>query len=462
MRSLLYLPGSYMPTTRDLLLSYNPGGGHTDQLRDLALAAATATSLGRRLVLPPYLYHRDANVYTAATQVPKLLHIRPRLSSIIDVVGTNSDSFIDGAEAIELHAAAHSLPRCSSGYVDGNFTGAEEDGNNCVVWLEPPEPFHSVSSLLKRLQRARHARFLHFGSMLDVLAARRAKRYPLATWEQQLGRGPCTIHYRRDVLSAARRALSGALPVNRSYVAAHVRALRRDRAKSECPEEYLPRLKQLVSDAHTRDISSKGGGGGGAPSTESDGGVILYLATDSVTTVVPQVSNYLRAHLPFNVSVVASVHAKPRLAAKVHLDSEMAMMALDAAAVLGAADFAPAPRSGLSVHFSALRRCEHGDGVCEPARATCVPFASSGCGGVWPKSMLRARRAKAAGSRIDARASAGAATRAGSAREQRAEAERERPFFCPPGSVPQNGVKVCTSTSGGTLRARYGGPLSSG
>ena len=70
-----------------VILSYDPTGGHTDQLRSLSLALAVADLLQRTLILPPYLHHRDCNVQTARRRLPALIASgeRPALSSLIDV-----------------------------------------------------------------------------------------------------------------------------------------------------------------------------------------------------------------------------------------------------------------------------------------------------------------------------------------------------------------------------------------
>ena len=70
-----------------------------------------------------------------------------------------------------------------------------------------------------------------------------------------------------------------------------------------------------------------------------------------------------------------------------HEVAEIAEIAIDVAALLGAALFWPAPRSGFSVHVAALRSCARG-GLCDPARAACVTFSSSGCGGRFPPELL--------------------------------------------------------------------------
>ena len=199
------------------LLSYDPGGGHTDQLRDLSLALAIAELTNRRVVWPAYFHHRDVNVWTNRQVVARLARKRSRLSSIIEVVGSS-------VQLIEQPTTAHDFPRC------------DEDGENasCVVWVDPPEANASVSAALRSYAELQHAPWVHFHSLLDVLSARlaRPKRYPITAWERELQPTGCFLQYRADVLATARRALRKQLGSrsrhrNRTYLAAHVRALRR-------------------------------------------------------------------------------------------------------------------------------------------------------------------------------------------------------------------------------------------
>ena len=109
---------------------------------------------------------------------------------------------------------------------------------------------------------------------------------------------------------------------------------------------------------------------------------MLYLATDDLDTVVPIATSALR---PWNVTIASARNLGRDLGPTGGrlmrtLDSSAALVALDVAAVLGASAFSPAPRSGLSVHYLAMRGCERIPGYqCNPAAAGCVPFASSGC-----------------------------------------------------------------------------------
>jgi hypothetical protein len=86
------------------------------------------------------------------------------------------------------------------------------------------------------------------------------------------------------------------------------------------------------------------------------------------------------------VQELGALGAEPLVFRNDALTVEQAM-ALDVAAVLGAHAFSPAPRSGLSVHYTAMRRCDAG-ALCDPAYAACVPYASSGCGGAFPRTIL--------------------------------------------------------------------------
>ena len=346
------------------LLSYDPGGGHTDQLRDLSLALAVAELTDRRVVWPAYFHHRDVNVWTDRRTMARLARRRPRLSSIIEVVRSP-------VQLIEQPTTVHDFPRC------------DEDGENasCVVWIEPPEANASVSAALRAYATLRYAPWLHFRSMLDVLGARlaRPRRYPLATWERELEPAACTLRYRADVLEAARRALRGALSSDcgrsrtRAHLATHVRALRkRDRGKAECEAEWVPRLRRFVTAATDR-------------SAAAAGVVTLYIASDSLRTVLPTARRAL-GNLSMRVEVVSARDADS--GTRVHPDSELSGIALDVAAVIDAAAFSAAPRSGLSVHLAAMRACERGE-ACRPALGTCTPFASTGCGGRFPPGMLR-------------------------------------------------------------------------
>ena len=417
---------------RRRLLSYDPGGGHTDQLRDLSLAIALAELLDRALVLPSYFHHRDVNVLTPRATVSQIAARRPPISSIVEVINTNV-TIIDEPSVV---VAAHEQPRCAANATPG-----------CVLWLEPPEAFRPVAAALMRYKEFSHP-WVHFHSMLDVLAARRAvpKRYPLATWEQQLAPGPCNIRYRQPLLAAAKRALRRALHSSRGrHLTAHVRALRRDKGKAECADEYIPRLQQLVAAAHP------------SPTTT------LYIASDDLDQVLPRAEAALN-RTP-GISVVSARDAEAGARRRVHADDEVAAMALDMEAVLSAAAFSPAPRSGLSVHMSAMRACwpavprgggarreapaqeeegagdpRHGDngggagqgsggasavshrvGLCDPALATCVPFASSGCGGAFRLASLLS---DASGGRSGGRA------------HGHAPRKWETKYFCPMGTVP--------------------------
>ena len=417
------------------LLSYDPGGGHTDQLRDLSLALAIAELTNRTVLWPKYFHHRDVNVLTARSTVARLARTRSRLSSVIEIVRSP-------VQLIEQLATAHDFPRCDEG-------GA--NASSCVVWLEAPEANASVSAALRgyaalqyapwvrssrmlratprlavylatgtgtgtghvhvhvhvpymcrirrpfprssrmlQLRRAKLGTLLqvHFHSMLDVLSARlaRPKRYPITTWERELKPAACTLRYRADVLDAARRALRKSPTLRKSHtnrdaihLAAHVRALRsRDRGKAECEAEWVPRLRRFVASANS--------GRAATPRLVS-----LYIASDT-RTVLPRARQAL-GNLSVRVSIVSARDADAWRGSRsaqsaVHPDPELRELVLDVAAVLDADAFSPAPRSGFSVHLAAMRACERGE-ACQPALGSCTPFASTGCGGRFPPEMLR-------------------------------------------------------------------------
>ena len=427
------------------LLSYDPAEGHTDQLRDLSLALATAELLNRTLILPRLLWHRDSNVYTSEKKRLQLIRTRPALSALVQ-----AHTSVPLLDNVSLLLRAHTLPQCAD-------DRAAADG--CVLMVEPPDIYTSVSKMLRRLATLGHARWLHFSSMLDVLSARKQGRYPLATWESRMVPAPCSLRYQPNVLAAARAALRRVLPPLHAdagapgsgpgrghYLAAHVRALRRDKFKSECPEEWLPRLVNFVNftAAHLGALPSQLRQlylpsqplSPTSPTAMPPPTATLYIATDDLDAVLPRAAAALA---PWRVAVVSARDAEREgdvFERRLGLDSEGTLMALDVAAVLGAHAFSPAPRSGLSVHFAAMRRCDAG-ALCDPAYATCVPYASSGCGGAFPRTILddpprcspNWARGRYAGEPLclDAQGV-------------------ERPYFCPPGSVPPPGPRTCAAS----------------
>lgn len=374
------------------LLSYDPTGGHTDQLRDFSLALAVARLLNRSLVVPRLYWHHDAVALTSQQERVRLGRLRPPLSALLDL----SASGVPGVDDAELLVLARDLPRCADAVGPLNSTGrARADGTGkphgaravvgrsarrCVAWAEPPEAGHSVGALLRRLA-AQNAPWVHFSSMRDVVSARTAtpKRYPISAWESQLRPAACAVRYRSDVLAAAKRALEPVLPARDDYLAAHVRSLREGRGKSEVTSEWVARLEEFAA-SHQN-----------PPQRAPQRALVLYLATDDLDTVVPIATSALR---PWNVTIASARNLGRDLGPTGGrlmrtLDSSAALVALDVAAVLGASAFSPAPRSGLSVHYLAMRGCERIPGYqCNPAAAGCVPFASSGCGGAFPRLLL--------------------------------------------------------------------------
>ena len=132
------------------LLSYDPGGGHTDQLRDLSLALAIAELTNRTVLWPKYFHHRDVNVLTARSTVARLARTRSRLSSVIEIVRSP-------VQLIEQLATAHDFPRCDEG-------GA--NASSCVVWLEAPEANASVSAALRGYAALQYAPWVRSSRML--------------------------------------------------------------------------------------------------------------------------------------------------------------------------------------------------------------------------------------------------------------------------------------------------------
>lgn len=401
------------------LLSYDPGGGHTDQLRDLSLAITLAELLGRSLVLPAYVYHRDVNVHTLRATVSKIMQKRPRLSSLIDVVNTS----IETLDNVLLNVVVHERPRCigNLSHISSTILPLAQQPANCVFWVEPPEGFRPVGATLRRYALLKDYQWLHFHSMLDVLSARKAKpkRFPLATWEQQLLPSACTIRYKPSVMAAALAALreafspthppsplltSSHVPQRQHHLAAHVRVLRRDRGKTECATEYLSRLEKLTSFVP---------------------GAALYICSDDLDAVLPRAAAALNRSSSSSldgsggggVRLISARDAAPSMLAAVHEDAEMAQMALDVAAVLSASAFSPSRRSGLSVHLSAMRSCAQPrvEAPCDPALATCVPFASSGCGGRFDPALLHGPPPR---------------------NRKEGSAQWERKYVCPDGAIP--------------------------
>ena len=339
------------------LLSYDPGGGHTDQLRDLSLALAIAELTNRRVVWPAYFHHRDVNVWTNRQVVARLARKRSRLSSIIEVVGSS-------VQLIEQPTTAHDFPRC------------DEDGENasCVVWVDPPEANASVSAALRSYAELQHAPWVHFHSLLDVLSARlaRPKRYPITAWERELQPTGCFLQYRADVLATARRALRKQLGSRRrhrnsTYLAAHVRALRRrDRSKAECEAEWVPRLQHFVASALR---------GGSAAVSDV---VSLYIASDSLRSVLPRARQAL-ANVSARVAVVSARDADAKWAAKVHPDPELSGIVLDTCAALLSAQTRLVARASPD-----MRRCPRVAALrCStPPASRPRPAADSPC--IWP------------------------------------------------------------------------------
>lgn len=393
------------------ILSYDPAAGHTDQLRSLSLALAVARLLERALLLPNYYLHDDATVYTNSSRHAELTLTRPSISSILSF--RSSDVTI--VDSRKLRVLMHELPRCTNNSSDAAATA-------CVHWTAPPPHGESVRSFLQGLAALSNKPYLHFSSMLDSLPARRKKRFPLASWEGIMVPSDCAFSYSLTASSMARKVLRKILPVGRqeaysrgvgherargdngyiysrshgvdvkngsaasssmpcgrnSYLAAHVRAEIAAKFKSERISEWLPRLFNFTLNATA------------SCPPHLNRPTILYLATDSPESALPAAKEALA---DLGVQVVSAERQgmlPSSLASLLAIDTATAALLLDTTAILEASAFTPSPRSGLSVHWSAMRACARGQS-CDPAAATCTPFASSGCGGWLPSRLLEVK-----------------------------------------------------------------------
>lgn len=367
--------------SHERFLSCYPANGLTDQLRQLSLALALAQLFGRRLVLPPVLRHQDATVLTAMRELPRLQRTLPSLSSLIETSTT-----VPPIEASSL-VPVHQMPRCDPQAMNASGVHVRRRPRQvCVHVVEPPEFHMSLGVRLRTWAQLSHVAWLHFDSVLDVQSARRArpKRFPLALWEQSMQPAPCAIAYRPDVLAAAKRLLAAVLPpAGQYYAAAHVRAGQRAGSKAECTEEWLTRLRKSAMTDGALD------GSNGTAQAHSSRPLLVYLAADDLRFVAPRATAALA---PLGAKVVSRFDLNLSLAAlrSVHSVREVAEIAVDMAALLDASAFWAAPRSGFSVHVAALRGCRQGN-PCDPARAACTTFTSSGCGGRFPPELLTPR-----------------------------------------------------------------------
>ena len=210
------------------MLSWRPHDGHTDQVRQLTLAAALAVKLRRTLVLPPLMHHLDSpSCLPASAAAPGWR--RPRMSSLFNLTSL-------GVPYVERSHANETGCRISS-------AGAQHE--SCVVvdasWL-------SLDRLSGSSGAARAARHLHFSSLLfEPRGSSPSPSCRFASWERLLAQGPCSIQYRKDILARALSVLQRLMGTP-SFVAVHVRALPEAAAKRDPAREWTARLFNLLRD----------------------------------------------------------------------------------------------------------------------------------------------------------------------------------------------------------------------
>ena len=164
---------------RRRLLSYDPGGGHTDQLRDLSLAIALAELLDRALVLPSYFHHRDVNVLTPRATVSQIAARRPR--SRPSWRWSTNLTIIDEPSVV---VAAHEQPRCAANATPDVSSGSShrslQAGCRRTHALQGIQPSVGALPLDARRSRGppRRAEALPAGD-LGAAACARAMQHPL-------------------------------------------------------------------------------------------------------------------------------------------------------------------------------------------------------------------------------------------------------------------------------------------
>jgi len=331
-------------------ISYRAHDGHADQLRSLTLAAALARAWRRRLVLPPLAHHFDSPSCPTSQSPRRRWLRRPTLSSLLNLSAL-------GVPFVEV----------------ANETGCGGGIQHTTCLVADP----SWLSLHQRSESAAlpSAGHVHFASLLFS----QGKSCRFANWERVLAGGPCRIQYRADVLDKARAVLDRHLELSgrRSVlVAAHVRVLSEAAGKRDRQDEWLGRLVSLLGE---------GGVGSGAHLQVVSR--TLYVATDDLTKVLPLAARTAAAR---SHRLLSRANLSTSELESVHPDLGVAALTMDIAAALHASHFAPSPRSGLSMHLVAMRRCVHGDGRCAPeVRHLPGGMASAtACGGDLPSTIV--------------------------------------------------------------------------
>ena len=334
------------------LLSYMPHNGHADQMRQLALARAVATTLQRSLIVPPLLAHFDAQFNTHVSALGQLKLHRPLMSSVINFTRLNFES--EGSSVRHVFDSKNlprpeQLPSCT----DLNVNVSEPQLLQCVHWVEPPKPPHAiyVADALREWSKLGHVPWIHIRSMLWVHSVRLKDRTanPLPKWEEQLETTRCHIEYHPELLASARALLAPALPEDsHTHLAAHVRSLEEARQKAERPSHWTKRLVEFVTRARAdlaSELSSRSGprSGSSAPLPST----ILYVAADNSEVAV----RAAKLLAPWNTTVITRLNLTLKTALKTafhwrdarfglpNKDDSIASLLVDLAACLSAAKF---------------------------------------------------------------------------------------------------------------------------
>jgi hypothetical protein len=360
------------PRHQDYYLSYLPHGGHTDQMRELVLAAALARRLSRVLVLPSLL------PWPLPQSLRHLLFSHTCSADPFAAWNCSRDrpleSFLD-TRALGVRFLEDTQQLRALGHRDNARTQATVVD---PAWV----------SLGPRQQRraSTEPTLLHFSSMLFGVDRRGGSHTcRIANLEKLLSPAACHVRYRGDLLERAREMLTQVMGV--SFVAVHVRTAAEAAGKRELQHEWTARLASLLRDDSTADVAA------------------VYLASDSLTSALPLAAR-LAAQAPRRADQpplhVLSHRNFSSSLPRIHNDPALARLLLDIFAATHAASFSPSTRSGLSMHMVAVRGCARTN-RCVPATRG-IAESSSGCGGDLPPHVqIAERRGASSSTRASAR-----------------------------------------------------------